>query len=75
MKQLRGIFKKDPLAEHEEILNSLIEVQFSLRNIRREKTGRLAKCELCSKRHGSADDFCELMVDDIEVNESAANAK
>ena len=74
-KQLRGVFKKDPLAEHEETLNNLIEVQFSLRNIRKEKNGRLAKCELCGKRHGSTDDFCELIINDIEVNESAGNAK
>ena len=73
--QLRGIFKEDPLAAHEAVLNDLIEVQYSLRNVRKEKHGKLAKCEICKKRHGSTDDFCELEIDDIEINESAENAK
>ena len=75
VEQLRGIFKVDPLAGPEALLNDLIEVQYSLRNLRKEKNNKLAKCEICKKRHGSSDDFCELMIDDIEVNESAENAK
>ena len=59
-KQLRGIFNEDPFTAEEATFNSLMEIQFSLRNMQKMKNGKLAK---------------ELIVNDIDVNESAENAK
>ena len=50
-----------------------------MRNLPMVKAGnhvsKQALCEFCNKRHGMGEDFCEMIVDGIEVNQSAENAK
>ena len=40
----------------------------NLPKVQQGKTGR-------RKKHGISDDFCELIINEIEVNESVENAK
>ena len=46
---IRGVFGTDP-AEDDEVLNETIEIQVSLRNLPRNKSGKLEKCEITGKR-------------------------
>ena len=70
----RGVFKTDP-AEDDGNLNDTIEIQVSLRNLPRNKAGKLEKCEITGKRPAMHDDWSELVVDGTEVNESPDSAR
>ena len=70
----RGVFKTD-LAEDDGNLNDTIEIQVSLRNLPRNKAGKLEKCEITGKRPAMHDDWSELVVDGTEVNESPDSAR
>lgn len=72
---MRGIFEKELLDQDDEVLNEAIEVQISMRNLPQLQAGKFAKCEICQKKHAKGDDFCELTLNDTEINESAENAK
>ena len=73
-KMIRGVFGTDP-AEDDEVLNETIEIQVSLRNLPRNKSGKLEKCEITGKRPAQYDDWSELEIEGTEVNESPDSAR
>ena len=77
MKYAIGAFEKE--YEDDESLNKAIEVSLSALNLPiiqgKNKRSQQAPCEICKKTHKTGEEFCELIVNEIVVNDSAENAK
>mmetsp|Transcript_23056 Transcript_23056/g.28605 ORF Transcript_23056/g.28605 Transcript_23056/m.28605 type:complete len:135 (+) Transcript_23056:469-873(+) len=75
LERMRGVFNSAP--EDDEQLNQLVEVHVR-ENLPMVKKGTYtrtrADCEFCGHKHGYRDEFCDLKLDDVEVNETVQNA-
>lgn len=74
--KLRGIFNMEP--ETDEQLNELVgvHVRDNLPLVPMGKYGarQRATCEFCEQKHGYRDDYCDLELDELDVNQSVENA-
>lgn len=63
----------ESLPENDEELNEMINVNVK-DNAPMLKSGSYARtkaaCEFCGDKHQSRDEFCDLKIDDVDVNES-----
>ena len=75
VEKLRGIFESVPADDEQ--LNSVIEVHVK-ENLPLVQASKYYKakpqCEFCGQKHMSKDDYCDLKIDDVEVNSSAETA-
>ena len=75
LRKMRGIFESEP--EDDEALNKMIEVHVR-ENLPMVLVGKYtrqrANCEYCGQRHGFRDEYCDLKIGDMEVNESVENS-
>jgi len=69
--KMRGIFTEAP--QDDETLNRLMEIHVR-ENCPMVKQGMYtrtrANCEFCGDKHSSKDEYCDLKLNDLEVNES-----
>lgn len=73
--RMRGIFAEAPADDEE--LNEMVQVHVR-ENLPMVKKGMYtrtrADCEFCGEKHAYKDELCDLQFDDVESNESVANA-
>lgn len=74
--KMRGIWETVP--ETDEELNQVIEVHVK-ENLPMVKQGMYTRtravCEYCDEKHGYKDEYCDLKIDDVEVNESVESCQ
>ena len=73
---IKGVYEKE--IEGEEALNEQLIIQLRhnlpLMNLKSKHYREKPPCEICGKKHGMYDDFCNLVLDDVDVNASVENA-
>ena len=72
---MRGIFEEVP--EDDAALNALIEVHVSCNSPMVKQgmyTRTRAQCEFCGDKHAMREEYCDLKLDEVEVNESVETA-
>ena len=74
--KMRGIFTTAP--ENDEQLNNIVQIHVkeNLPVVAQGKYGTRTKapCEFCEKKHSYKEDYCDLELDEVDVNESVENA-
>ncbi len=76
LEKMRGIFENEP--EDDEELNNMIEVHVR-ENLPMVKKGAYtrtkADCEFCGEKHSFRDEYCDLKINDEEVNASVESSQ